>query len=238
MNEYIIRERIELNFTQVPKTALKDRNLSLKAKGLYAYLFSLPEDWKVFKTEIITNSNDGRDSFNTAFKELEEFGYLESRRVRDPETKQYVGTSILLRIEPNGATAGKPTVANPTVGKPTRGKPATTNTNITNTDSTNILFEENNIVGVFISEFQKLTGRKFRMVGKALQQFKARIKDGYTYNDILQATKNAMQEQYHRDNNFNNLTPEFITRTDKLEKYLNYKCKVTPLNNESSTISM
>jgi hypothetical protein len=41
---YIIRERIDLHFAQVPKTALRDKKLSLKAKGLYAYLFSLPED--------------------------------------------------------------------------------------------------------------------------------------------------------------------------------------------------
>jgi len=56
MSDYIIRERLELNFAQVPKTALKDSKLSLKAKGLYSYLFSLPEDWKVYKTEIVKNN--------------------------------------------------------------------------------------------------------------------------------------------------------------------------------------
>jgi len=129
MSEYIIRERLELNFAQVPKTALKDKNLSLKAKGLYSYLFSLPEDWKVYKTEIVKNCSDGKDSMNAAFKELEKYGYLSSTPIRDPETKQFKGMILTLRIEPLRISRD----GEPGNGFPGNGKPASNNTDSTNT---------------------------------------------------------------------------------------------------------
>lgn len=133
MSEYIIRERLELNFAQVPKTALKDKRLSLKAKGLYSYLFSLPEDWKVYKTEIVKNCADGKDSMNAAFKELEMYGYLSSTPIRDPETKQFKGMLLSLHIEPMSISRNGKTVNRLTDnGKPDSNNTVSTNTSLFN----------------------------------------------------------------------------------------------------------
>ncbi len=83
MDNFIEIEDFDSNFAQVPKPALNDPKLSLKAKGLYSYLFSLPKGWKVYKTELLTHLSDGKDSLNAAFKDLEVNGYLLSTPVRD-----------------------------------------------------------------------------------------------------------------------------------------------------------
>lgn len=66
----------------------------------------------------------------------------------------------------------------------------------------------------------KSTGRSFRTINKSItQKFKARLKDGYKKQDILNAISNATKTPYHRDNNFQYLTPEFFSRSQTLDKY-------------------
>lgn len=73
---YFIRERKDRNFTVIDNTCLKDERLSWKAKGVFVYLLSLPENWKIHYSEIATHAKDGRDSLRNAVNELKEFGYL------------------------------------------------------------------------------------------------------------------------------------------------------------------
>jgi uncharacterized phage protein (TIGR02220 family) len=73
----------------------------------------------------------------------------------------------------------------------------------------------------FIKDFNFLKNSKFSIKDKkAERQFYQRLKDGYTKSDFSLAIKNCLLDKYHIENpKF--LTPEFITRSDKLEKYLN-----------------
>lgn len=66
------------SFAQVSNYALMDKNLSLKAKGLYAMIesyISIP-DFTLYKDFLIKNNSDGERSFDSAWKELKETGYL------------------------------------------------------------------------------------------------------------------------------------------------------------------
>ena len=70
-------------FTQVSNTALTDKTLSLKAKGLYALINSyitIP-DFILYKQTLVNSCKEGRDSFNAAWKELKDSGYLIQERV-------------------------------------------------------------------------------------------------------------------------------------------------------------
>jgi uncharacterized phage protein (TIGR02220 family) len=80
---------------------------------------------------------------------------------------------------------------------------------------------EDNNIKVFFESFKKITNKKLRVIDeKTERQFNARIKEGYTIDEILEATQNCKNDKYHIENpKF--LTPEFITRSDKLQKYLN-----------------
>jgi hypothetical protein len=220
MADFIIRERFESGFAQVPTSALRDKTLSLKAKGLYAYLFSLPEDWKVYKTEIVNNFSDGKDSMNAAFKELENNGYITVKTIRDEASKQFKGSVLTLHIKPLRETrSGKPVY-----GEAVNGKSAPTNINNTNTIQNNISLFNNkeDLFSKFIKEFNIATGKKCKEIEKVKRQFIQRLKT-YSFDEIMQAVKNAVKDEFLASKNFNDLTPEFITRADKLDRYINYK---------------
>lgn len=72
----------------------------------------------------------------------------------------------------------------------------------------------------FISYFNSKAGRKFRVTESVKTKLKARLKD-YTKIEIIQAIDNAHLDTFHKENNFKYLTPEFILRPDKLEKFIN-----------------
>lgn len=73
----------------------------------------------------------------------------------------------------------------------------------------------------FIERFNSITGKKVRVLDeKTKRQFSARLRDGFSTDDIETAIKNCMNDKYHKENP-KYLTPEFITRADKLQMYLN-----------------
>jgi len=55
---------------------------------------------------------------------------------------------------------------------------------------------------------------------KAKTAFTARLKEGYTKQDFAKAIQNCAADEFHI-NNPHHLTLEFISRQDKLDKYLN-----------------
>jgi hypothetical protein len=71
------------NFTIVSNELFQDANVSAKAKGLYAFLMTLPDDWKVRKASLHQFFKDGRDGIISAFDELIELGYIKSEELRD-----------------------------------------------------------------------------------------------------------------------------------------------------------
>lgn len=76
-------------------------------------------------------------------------------------------------------------------------------------------------VSVYIDSFNSIRGTKFKATDKVRKQFNARLKEGYTADDMISALKTAMTDKYHIGEGFKYLTPEFFTRSDKLEKFIN-----------------
>lgn len=73
-----------------------------------------------------------------------------------------------------------------------------------------------------LSFINQKTGRKFKTINKDIKRkYEARLKDGYTKQDILNAVINASNLQYHKDNGCQHLTPEFFSRATTLDKYGN-----------------
>lgn len=68
--------------------------------------------------------------------------------------------------------------------------------------------------------FNSITGKKSKVVSdKVKGQFSARLKEGFTKEDIAAAIKNCFADEYHISTKHKYLTLEFISRADKLEKY-------------------
>lgn len=72
----IFRTEHKKNYTTVNNFICTDKRLSWKAKGIWLYAFSRPDDWDFYLSDIIKQSNDGRDAVKTGLQELEKYGYL------------------------------------------------------------------------------------------------------------------------------------------------------------------
>ena len=84
--------------------------------------------------------------------------------------------------------------------------------------------EETNTINFdkLLSFLNSKTGRNFKVINKTVKgKYLARLKEGYTKDDILKAITNAVNSDYHKGENFTYLTPEFFSRSETLDKYSN-----------------
>ena len=71
------------NFFTISNYYLRDRSLSMKAKGLFTLLLSLPESWDFSLRGLASISKEGVDAIREAVRELEKFGYIVRTRIRN-----------------------------------------------------------------------------------------------------------------------------------------------------------
>ncbi len=136
------------DYTVMSNHHLKNRALSLKAKGLLSLMLSLPEDWDYTLQGLAHISLEKVDAIRKAITELENEGYISRTRERDKHGKLR-GTEYIIREQPisekptlENPTLENPTLENPTLDKPTLEKPtlgnqAQLNNNKLNTDLLN-----------------------------------------------------------------------------------------------------
>ncbi len=78
----VFRVEKNSNYTTMCNYHLRDRSITLKAKGLLSMLLSLPEKWHYSVRGLAAISLEGTDGIVAALKELEGHGYLERRQSR------------------------------------------------------------------------------------------------------------------------------------------------------------
>lgn len=69
-------QRERSNFSQVPNTAIQDSRLSMRAKGIYAYIYSKPDNWNFSTNRIAEDCTECVRTIKTTVQELESAGYL------------------------------------------------------------------------------------------------------------------------------------------------------------------
>jgi hypothetical protein len=72
--------KIKPPYTQVSNVLIEDPRLSFKAKGIYAYIYSKPEDWDFSSKRMILETSDKLKAVQHGLKELEKYGYLKRNR--------------------------------------------------------------------------------------------------------------------------------------------------------------
>jgi len=70
------KEQGKTPVTRIDNRALTDSRLSFEARGILAYLLAKPDDCEVCLKAIEREAPDGREAIRSAFRELEEFGYI------------------------------------------------------------------------------------------------------------------------------------------------------------------
>ena len=81
--------RKKISFTMVPNEVARNRNLTLKAKGLYLHIMSYItyEGFNLTKSFLRSNSVEGEKAFDTIWNELKRAGYLKIYFLRNSNGK-------------------------------------------------------------------------------------------------------------------------------------------------------
>lgn len=121
-------------FTVLTNGVLRDPRLSLKTKGLFAVISSLPDDWRYSVSGLASFCGVGRDAIRAALKELETAGYLTREQLHGEQGK-FSGSSYILREESSIPLSDFPTAdstmpENPTLQNKDKQKKDLTNTPI------------------------------------------------------------------------------------------------------------
>ena len=125
------------DYTVMSNYHLRDRSLSLKAKGLLSLMLSLPEDWDYTMKGLARICKDGIDSISGGIRELESHSYLVRARVRNEngqlgsieytileQPKEPAQTPAPIREKP---IRENPVQANPMLDAPIQENPAQLN---------------------------------------------------------------------------------------------------------------
>lgn len=111
-------------FTVISNQIIRNKNISLKAKGLYAFMWSLPSEWDYSVAGLVTCCKEGKDAINEALRELENAGYL--KRTQSREGGKFADIDYTLYETPF--------TENPQAEKPITENPQQINTNKTSKD--------------------------------------------------------------------------------------------------------
>lgn len=115
----VFRVERNQNYTVMSNYHLRDKSLSLKAKGLLSQMLSLPEDWDYTLAGLARINCEGRDAIRAAVGELEKAGYVTRSRVRN-EKGHLQGTEYVIREQP--VFSAEPALEEPASENPTLGE--------------------------------------------------------------------------------------------------------------------
>ena len=207
--------RVERNkgYTVMSNHHLRNKALSLKAKGLLSQMLSLPDNWDYTLKGLSLINRESIDAIRTAVWELEKAGYITRRQGRDEQGKMTAIEYIIYETPqtPPGSdqpilenpTSVKPVLENPTSDKPTSENPTQinkdrsktdlsktekSNTDLSSTDSIPILSPNPSPYRDNAAQPQerKGTGAKSQ---SAVEIYREIIKDNIEYDILIQNPK-------------------------------------------------
>ena len=90
------------NYTVMSNTHLRDKNLSLKAKGLLSVMLSLPDNWNYSIAGLVAICKENDTAIKSALNELKENGYLIVNKLKPSKaTKGKIGYEYLIFETPD-----------------------------------------------------------------------------------------------------------------------------------------
>ena len=125
--------RVERNrgYTVMSNHHLRNRDLTLKAKGLLSQMLSLPDNWDYTLAGLSSINREKIDAIREAVRELEKAGYIVRSRERDKKGRLR-GADYIIYEQPQPPVSDLPTLENPTLDNPTLEKPMLENPTLEN----------------------------------------------------------------------------------------------------------
>ena len=126
------------DYTVMSNHHLRDKSLSLKAKGLLSLMLSLPEEWDYTTKGLARICKDGVDSICAGVRELEEHGYVIRQRVRNPNGQLgAIEYTILEQPRPPEPKPEEPEQENPAQLNTNRSSKEKTKKDLSSTEGSN-----------------------------------------------------------------------------------------------------
>lgn len=79
----ILRKQHRERYTTIENSILEDKELSFRARGVAAFLFTKPNNWTISLSHLIASGSEGEKAIRTALQELAAAGYIMRKRERD-----------------------------------------------------------------------------------------------------------------------------------------------------------
>lgn len=118
-----LNNKIKDNFTIIPNDIIRNKSLSDRARFIFCYMASMPDDWKFYQGVMAKELGYTKDTLRKYIEELLTTGYLHREQRR--ETGKFDSYDYTLNFTPSGKKAD--TVKSRDGEKPTREKSALTN---------------------------------------------------------------------------------------------------------------
>ena len=129
----VFRVERTAGYTVMSNHHLRNKNLSLKAKGLLSQMLSLPEDWDFTLAGLSYINREKIDAIREAIRELEKAGYVVRTRERDGKGRLR-GADYVIYEQPQQPVSDLPALDNPMLENPTLEKPMLENPTQLNKD--------------------------------------------------------------------------------------------------------
>jgi hypothetical protein len=121
-----LNNKIKDNFTIIPNDIIRNKSLSDRARFIFCYMASMPDDWKFYQGVMAKELGYTKDTLRKYIEELLETGYLDREQRR--EVGKFDSYDYTLNFSP--CTKKADTVKYRDGKKPTREKSSLTNTNL------------------------------------------------------------------------------------------------------------
>ena len=226
--------RCEKDFMAIHNNIFKDKTISLKAKGLLAFMMSVPPDWDYSLAGLAACNKDGLVSVRSALQELEDNFYVKLTKVRN-EKGQIVDMQYDVSDEPvfGNRIEEKPFLENPKADNPKMEKPLSENRTQLNTKELNTK-ELNTKIDIvpkqeqepipyaeIITYFNEVAGTHYLLRGKEIKKFiKARWNDGFRLEDF-KTVLDKKACQWKNDSKMSKYLRFETLFSNKFESYLN-----------------
>ena len=181
--------RVEKNkgYTVMSNHHLRNKELTLKAKGLLSQMLSLPENWDYTLAGLSHIKREKIDAIREVVKELEQVGYIVRSQTRD-EKGRLRGADYLIYEQPTASdlpTLENPTQLNKDIQKTDLSKKEEINKDILNTDSIPILSPDPSP----LSEWDPLPEKNGTEQKDAYKIYEEIIKDNIEYEHLINAKR-------------------------------------------------
>ena len=178
--------RVERNkgYTVMSNHHLRNKDLSLKAKGLLSQMLSLPEDWDYTLKGLSLINREQIDAIRAAIRELEQAGYIVRSRERDSQGRLRGADYVIYEQPqpvPDSPTLENPMQLNKDIQKTDLPKKEKSNTDLSSNHSIPILSPNPSPLGQDAAEPE----RKRKEAADAYSVYEEIIKDNIEYDHLV-----------------------------------------------------